>query len=785
MQKRRVSAITSVLGAAAALAGPAALAQSSAAPAAEAPSGAIPEVTVTAQRRAENQQSVPVSIAVMTQSDLDANRVSNLDDLAAVAPGISVRPTIGGAGTTQIVSRGALSTGVIAGTDKAVAINIDGVYNGAGYGLSSDILDLERVEVLRGPQGTLFGRNTTGGALSFVTADPKGVFGFRQAVTIGNYDQFRSTTHLELPQAGPFSAYVTYMHSQRTGDIKNQQSGITFDRSAAAGFGREVSVATLGDNKSNAAHLAVKLAPNDYFTAVYKFDWARADTSASGVGFVAYDAAIAGAFGLAGINAAVAARPPLIAGDRRPDAVRNAFSVPGYMRADGHNLTATYQANEQLTFKSITAYRKESTYAASDNLGLGQLFYPGNPAPFYVQVGHTINREKQWSEEFLTTYASDALTLTAGGLYYKEDTVTGTPDGLAAAGNLFGLPLAGNVLPAGRDVSNNTTKSLAGFGQAEFHVTPKLDLTAGLRVTNDKKDGVYYNAMPLFGVPLTTTVFDYKKTNTTYLAGADYHVNDDLLTYAKYSTGYVSGGSVGGVSFSPETVRSFEAGLKSDLLDRRLRVNLAAFYAKYQGLQQPVPGSFIGRPGLSLVLVNFGTATAKGFELEATAVPVDGLTLAASVAHTNLDYTSFTPFWTNIIVGNGGTVANFPTWLRPATTVNASAAFEMEPIAAFRGARPSLRVDANYRSKAVTPGIFTPSIQPSMQSIFETGGNVITNARFSLKGIDVGAGSVEVAAWARNLLDNKGTAFGTYSVFAAATAYEPARTFGLDVLWSF
>ena len=745
----------------------------------------IEEIIVTAQKREQNLQDVPISVAVIGRDELSVNRITSLQDVGAIAPGVSVRRTPGGLGAPQIVVRGVSSGGGLPGSDKSVSINIDGVYIGANYGLTTDMLDLVRVEALRGPQGTLFGRNTTGGALSFVTADPTGEFGVRQQVSVGNYDQFRSITHLELPQLGAFSGYVSYMRNQRDGDIRNLQSGIVFDRSNAPGFGREISAETLGANKTDAVRVAVKFQPSDAFDAVYKFDWAKATTTAEGTGLIAYDPATAAFFGLAGLNAALALNPPLISGTTRPDAVRNAFTVPGNMKSLGHNLTLNLELANALTLKSISAYRKVNAYGTLDNLGLGQLFYPGSPDPFYVQVSQNINRQKQWSEELQLNYNSDLVTLTLGGLYYREKVVTGAPDGLTTGATLFGLPLPGNVLPPGRDITFITAKSLAAYGQAEFHVTNKLDLVGGLRVTRDKKDGTYFKETPVYGIPLSVTSFTYRKTKVNYLAGINYHITDDILSYAKFSTGYISGGSVSGVQFEPETVKSWEAGIKSDLFDRRLRLNLTGYYAKYGDLQQAVPGNLAGRPDLALAMINYGDAEVKGFEADATAVPVQGLTLSGSVAYTHFRFTHFTPTWEATITAFGGSPDSFPAWLRPSTTVNLAATYESEPEATLGNARLMIRFDTNYRSKVVTPGIFTTTVAPMFEPVYRTGGNWIANARVGLKDVTLGSGKVEIAAWARNLLNNRGTLWGGFVYFAAGTTYEPARTYGLDLTVDF
>jgi len=757
--------------------------------------GGLEEIVVTAQKREQNLQDVPIAVAALGEEQLKINRVLNLLDLGSVAPGVSVRNAPGGLGAPHVTSRGIDSSGSLPGSDKSISINIDGVYIGAAYGLTNDLLDLVRVEALRGPQGTLFGRNTTGGALSFVTADPTGEFGFRQELSGGNFNHFRSISHLELPQTGAFSGYVSYLHNQRDGDIRNLQSGIVFNRSAAAGYGLETSAKTLGDVETDAARVAVEFAPGDRFKMIYKFDWSKSDNTAGGQGVVAYSPATASGFGLGALNFALnpatGGRAPLLSGTTRPDAVTNAFTTPGESKSSGHTLTATFELNDQMNLKSITAYRKTFAYNAADYSGLGQMFFPGSPTPFYASVSQQVNDHKQTSEELQLNYTSDAVTYTVGGLYFKESGFNGSPDGLTSGGTIFMFPLANNVLPSGRDITYFDGKSWAAFGQVEFHASETLDLVAGARYTDDNKSGQYYRAIPAFGVPLSVSPYKFDGTKTTYLLGANYHLSDDVLLYGKYSTGYISGGSIAGVPFTPETAKSYEVGLKSEFLDRRVRLNVAAFQADYGALQQSVPGSLLARPDLNLALANIGDARAKGLEVELSAVPVDGLTLEAAATYTDFKYQKFTTLWTGTIAAFGGTPGSFPAWLRPKTTVNLGATYESQPLAMGGGARWLVHLDTDYRSEVVTPGIFTSSIATLpgdlgvSQSIYRTGGHWISNARVSLSDISMGSANLEVAAWARNLTDNKGTLWGGYSFFVSSTSYEAARTYGLDIIARF
>lgn len=735
----------------------------------------LEEIVVTAQKREQNLQDVPISVSALSADMLEANRITSVIDLGSVAPGLTARNTTGGLGAPFLTIRGEVGSGSVPGQDKGVSLNLDGVYIGANYGFSSNILDLERVEVLRGPQGTLFGRNSTGGAVSFVTHDPTGEFGIHQQLTGGNYDQARSVTRIELPASGPFSGYISYMHDEREGDVDNLDRDVEFDRSAARGFGRETSADTLGAVDSDSWRVAVKFEPTDTFNMIYKYDGADAETTANATGLVVFDAALTEALlnnplspGLGtAIVAAFNANPVPLAGTRRPDAVRNAFTTVGNVDVEGHNLTLNWQINDQWSLKNILAYRKTSAYASADYTGLGQLFYPGGSDPFYVFVTHQESKHKQWSDEIQLNYSSDLMTLTVGALYYSEEYSTGAPDGLLSGSSLNFVPLPGNVLPPGRDLTFVDAKSLAGFGQAEVHVSEQVDLIGGLRVTRDEKDGDAF-------VNSVDNPFDYEDTNTTYNVGVNYRPMDHLMVYGTVSTGFISGGSIAGVEFEPEKAESVEVGVKADLFDRRLRVNLALFDVNYDHVQAGVPGYLIGRNDLNLAVADQGDAEAKGTEFEVTVSPFTGLTLNAGYTYTDYEWkTLFSAF---------GTPETFPVWLRPKHTANASAAYETEPL--FNNAVLAFHLDGNWRSKIVTPGFVAPPT-PGFEAIYETGDYWVLNGRAALTDIAVFGGSLEIALWGRNLTDADNAYWGSYTGFVGSTTYEPARTYGVDVTFDF
>ncbi|HKT72227.1 MAG TPA: TonB-dependent receptor [Steroidobacteraceae bacterium] len=732
----------------------------------------LEEIVVTAQKREQNLQSVPIAVTALLPQTLSLNRVTNLGDLASIAPGVTVRNVPGGLGEPQIVIRGSLSSSNFAGQDHSISLNIDGVYIGSPYGNAFDIPDLERVEVLRGPQGTLFGRNSNGGALNFITRDPSGEFHVHQQTSVGNYGQLRNVTRIELPAMGPFSAYVTYLHDERDGDTKNLASGIVWDRSNSARYGLQTSPTRLGDKDSDGVRAALKFAPTNNFEMVYKFDHVGEHFTPEATALVVFkpenflNYGVPPAFVQAIADAVNALPNHGLEPTQRPNAVYNGFVTPGYTQTSGHTLRSTLGLGDNLTVKNITAWRETSIYSNSDYAGLGQpLHIFGNPTASYVTGGSFDSFDSQFSSELQLNYTSKLVTLTVGSLYFRERSDAGTDAGLMDTTLLTFVPLPGNVLPPGLDRNSVRSQSIAGFGQAELHVTDKLNLIGGARVTHDRKRGVSYVSTVPFPI-------EYEQTEPTFDVGANYQLDPDVMIYGKFSTGFISGGAISNVPFAPEKAQSWEVGVKSDLFERRVRFNVASYFVKYQDVQTTVLGNQIGHPEVYSVVASLGNATVKGVEVELTAVPLRGLTLDAALTYSDFKYTKVNP-----VVG----VGDYPVWLRPTWTGNLGVEYETLPIVG--NVNLMFRIEGDYVSHITSPGFFVE--QPGYEHIFQTGNNAIFNARAALQNIAIGPVKGEVALYARNLFNNKEPLFGLFNGFGASTNYQPARTYGVEVTVDF
>lgn len=797
----------------------------------------LEEIIVTAQKREQSLQDVPIAITALGGEALQANRVVNVTDLSGLAPGLTTMAVPGGVKGAQFSMRGITGNGSVPGSDREVALYIDGVYFAASRGTIFDLPDIQRIEVLRGPQGTLFGRNATGGAISIITRDPTGELSVKATATVGNYDQYRFGLSVNLPQVGPFSGYVSYMHNERKGDIRNLASGVSWDRTSskvrsAAKILR--SSRTLGDENNDSWFAALKFESGD-FTTVYKYDRMEGEGTAPGVGLVGYDpnAPLTGPL-LKALITSQAHAVPIATNNRRPKAVSNGLSVLTPQRAEGHNVTSTWQVSDDISIRNIFAYRKSSIFGTGALDGISSLTFtpqgiaplatlygisalagrgvnvqdPANAAlvgatiqgiaqslaplvgqPFVGIVNQAHGRTKQISDEIQLNYNSDFLTATVGALWFNAKDYTGetmlhtNPSFKVIPGGVFANENIGQTF--------NEVTSLAAYTQLEFHLSQQLDVILGGRITRDKKVGEFTYGPNL--TSLSTISSTFRKTQPTYLVGVNYKVNPDTLLYAKFSTGYVSGGSTGGIPYRTEKVKSWEAGAKTSLWNNRLQANLALYHVKYddvQGATSPViPGmsayvaQLTGDPNRGSVVGTFvannGDLKAKGFEFDFTAAPVEGVTLGGTLSYTDSKFQSVNPI---ILAANLG---RYEPILLPDWQGSVWAQYETGPLGAG-DARLSIRGDARWQndmSLKANPG------SPEFSTYAPGGGMVpaywVLNGRVALKDLDLGGVNTELAVWGRNLTNNRSSNYALSLGMIVAGNYIPARTYGVDLTVKF
>jgi iron complex outermembrane receptor protein len=504
---------------------------------------------------------------------------------------------------------------------------------------------------------------------------------------------------------------------------------------------------------------------------------------------------------------------------QRPDAVNNAYATPGLTENWGHNLTAKYFLNDEIQFKNILSLRQTKNYTTFQLDGLGGLtnvpvelapgvvFPPGfiplgagsnhnlasfvAGAPFVFLGNDDYNREWQWSDEFQVNVNTDWMTLTAGFLHFYDHITTGGFSGgynttITQVVTGQNTPLNGTpfVIPANPGYRGAVvqTFSNAVYAQPEFHVTDQLDVVAGIRWTQDQKDG--HESLPDQQLTPGISPIYYKHSQITYLGGLNYKLEPDTLLYAKFSTGFVSGGTLSTLTYKPEKARSWELGVKTEQFDHRLRSNLALFDARYSNLQYDTSGSLTGDPAtaqFAQAIVNQGDAHALGFELENAIAATRNLTFTANVGYTNFKFEQATiPANLQLLSGPPG----FKPQQRPNFTGTLGAEYTSDEL--WWSSHLMARIDANFRSQTLMTsntiaGVGSTAADPAIIAAATSPFVWLVNTRVALADIDLGSTKAEVALWCRNLLDDREITQFVGLGPVDSVIYEPARTFGVDI----
>jgi iron complex outermembrane receptor protein len=544
-------------------------------------------VTVTAQRVEENLQDTPVAVTALSTEQIEDKQVLNIRDLTAQVPNINIATNTGTASAARIFLRGVGEDESRGAVDQAVGIYVDGVYIGRSVGSLFDVVDLESIEVLRGPQGTLYGRNTIGGAIKLNSVKPQFENSGKFGATFGNYDrkEYKATGNIQLGDRT--AARVTAFSRSRNGfhDLNPNGAQATEERD---GVGALDTLAVRGS-------LYHEFGENWNILLTVDHTDDRSDPIPDSI-----------VPGQDADNDIFTIEPA--PGTTCPPS--NPFNALGCFADYDQELQTTgisariEGAFGNLDFASITAYRE-----LEDELST-RIGFP------YSQM----TEQEQFSQEFtISQTGQGALDWIAGVYFFQEDLSLDTT---------FVFPFS----------IDSSTDSIAVFGQGTLAVSDQLSLTAGVRATNDEKD---FDGVGPFGF---TRMDSQEFENVSYTLGADYRFTDSVLGYAKYSTGFKSGGwspdaFSGTAVFLPvdeETLDSFEIGVKSEWNDS-LRVNAAAFFNTYEGLQI---GATV--PGLGFTRFNVDETEISGLELEAVWQITDNFQINANAGFLDAEYTSLT-----------------------------------------------------------------------------------------------------------------------------------------------
>jgi iron complex outermembrane receptor protein len=572
------------------------------------------EITVTAQKREQSVLDVPISMSVFTGDTLETIGANGLDDLAmrtsnfeyTRSSDLKLKPA---------TIRGVFG-GVSGGADSAVGIYLDEVYLGTAAAGQFDLFDLERVEVLRGPQGSLFGRNTTGGAVSFTTRKPSDDPYGRFIADVGNYDMVRMQGALNAPIVeGVLAAKISGTYHERGGLTENVFLG----------------------NRTNAEESwslrgQLRYTPSENVEINLSADYREADrqpTREIVADNFLFDA------GIPGLDFVSDGDPKNFSVSVEADSIETleAWGVAAHavVRFDGFDIT------------SITSYRAHDYFQEVDtDMTPIKWTYDGDP-----------EEQSQFSQELRITSTGDRrLDWMAGLYYFHQDTdnqsfVRLGEDILA----FLGAPTSPDLFARGTGVVE--ADSIAAFAQGVFHATERLHLTVGGRVTHDSKSIDYVQTDESGGVVGAVAPYSNKSDWTEFTGDATiaYDIGEASMVYAKVARGYKAGGFNDGLgspnnpSFDPEYVWSYETGLKAVLAESRVFLNLSAFYMKWDDIQIAGFGTIDrdGVPSFGVFTGNFGKARSMGLEFDMQARPAEGFELFATAAVLDTKFTEGDP----------------------------------------------------------------------------------------------------------------------------------------------
>ncbi len=682
----------------------------------------LEEITVTAQRRAESAQRVPISISTLQGDELVAARIQNINALSAQVPNMQTTTPFGDA--VPIFSlRGVSAVDFSQNQSSPVALYVDEVYKGLPVFTSLQVFDVERVEVLRGPQGTLYGKNTTGGAVNFYTRGARvddGLSGYVD-VGYGRLNRREVSAAVNVPLGATLATRLAVQAATVDGMVENKFPGADDQ----------------GGIDNWAARLSTAWTPTDSLAVSLRV--AASESTPTGYGVIADNIGRAGPGGAA--FGTEYTRAGLSFWENEADST-GALRIRNRSAA----LTVTWDASDTMTLTSVSSYDGGEWFTAEDADG----------TPFSLAQNEYISKARALSQEFrLGSKGDGPLTWLVGAYGYTDSVTADTKIGLFYDFSGFdadGVPLCFIDFFSGCTLHNRLRQdrqSMAAYGQASYRLTNRLSATAGVRYTDDSNELGYYTAgLGYFDPAARAEVLDVIPTiesapvnqldtrNWSGKLGLEFQVTDKSLLYASVSRGY-RGGSFNGQAFfapdevttaEPERLTSVEIGFKSQLADDRLRVNGAAFRYDYRNQQ------FIDvTPQLLQVLYNAPKSRIYGGEIEVTARPVRSLDLRAGVSYLNARYRE--------ALIQGRDVAGNEMQLAPEWT--ATAGLDWTILDADWG-KFAAHVDSRYTSKTYYDPFQTEEIAQ--------GGYFVHDAQLTL---DLGSMPLRVSAWITNLTNEE------------------------------
>ncbi len=686
----------------------------------------LEEIIVTATRREERLLDVAGTVSAYSTDRLEASGVNNVEDLQFLAAGMQITPVIG---QTIITLRGIGSNSFSFGAESGVAVHRDGVYLSQRRDIGTGFFDVERIEVLRGPQGTLYGRNATGGAVNIISRKPTDSFEGRAKATIGNYGLVETEAAVSGPIYGDtVLGRIAFLSRKDDGYTENIHNGEHYNNSDVA-----------------AVRGILTFKPSDVFSANFTADYVHDD------------------------------------GIRVDTVFRGRTGNPLPHETDGEPLPGGRDANfdgENHDYKRLWGYLLDMSW----DIGFAELKSLTSLRQAKVDYAGDLDRgtratldfvsdtdSKQWSQELILSSLSDGpLQWILGGTYFNKST---------DYGSVAFLP--GLSLEAYTDIPDSTEKAIGIFGEATYNLTDQLELTAGARYSKEDKSYSSTATTLIGGVQTaqTLTPFDESWSNFSPKVALSYSWSDTLTSYIVVSKGFKSGGfNTIGTTFDQEVVLNYEAGIKGIFADRRVQTNLSLFRMDYDDLQVLVQGIHPVTGGAVNVTDNAATSTVQGAEFEFTAQFTNQFGIDGNIAYLDATYDK----WEDAIdIGGTGAptdVSGNRLLNAPELAFNVGATFDFDM---GDWATASLRGEYAYKSR-------TYFSTPFELGFFSQKGAGLLNFRMEVQPVDSGW---SFAAFMKNVTDevivvgmNEGSALTGNGQYRAL--YAP-RTYGLTVGYRF
>ena len=702
-------------------------------------SGVLEEVVVTAQKREQSLQDVPISILAFTRDDLTTFKLENSNDLMNVTPGLYMNGPYAHS-NPKIVMRGLGTDDFTEHVNPTVGYYVDEVFLGSPVGMTIGLLDLERIEVLKGPQGTLYGRNTTAGAINFISRKPGDTFSANGKAGYGNFDAWEIEGAADLPLSENLKSRIAVKAYSRDGTTKNRKFEDTLNNEIYQ-QGRAQLLWTPTEN------LSALLILDAYFN--------QSD------GLVTQQ--------IAYLPIGVATADVLGYRDTDGDNFAGEYTRRGGDDTDAWS--ATIKLDWDLGWgeiKSVTGYR---------DIDLFKIHEPDATAASTFEV-ETFAEFEQLSQELrLHTEINERARLVAGAYYYTDKN---DAEHFAFYLDLFG-PTSSHWYP------RQDTTSYAVFGNLEYDLTSRLSFFGGIRWTHEKRKYDYFaqevtvdsNDRPVrSGAYFTYVPESHREASWEDVAGEAgirYAFSDDIMIYGKYSRGFKSGGFDGLIfnpgelePFDPEFVDAYEIGAKATLFGGRAQVNLAAYYYDVKDLQGSTEVPDPTNPTGSIVRIeNAAKAEIKGIELDITAQPIDNMILSLGLSVLDTEITSFETLGRDL---SGGDL-----YSAPPINYNARASYNYD-LANGGTVTPSVQV-------TFTDDMFF-DIDNEAASRYRPGSYYLTDARLQY---DAPGGRYSIALWSKNLFDEEYWYYA-HALFISGVdvAYlgQP-RMFGAEIAFNF